>query len=249
MNTRFDVAIIGAGIIGLATGMRLLEEFPGLRAAIFEKENMIAAHQTGHNSGVIHSGLYYRPGSFKARLCTSGRDELIGFCRDHNVKHEICGKVVIATRDEQLPALAELFRKGSENGVAGLQMLSPAEVKEFEPYAECILGMRVPGTGIVDFRQVAKAYAEVYGKKGGELLLGARVKKVKDLDSKIQRIETNRGEISKPGPHKLRRALFRSYRPVLRHASPLPDRSFPGRIPPDKTEARISCQKSHLSGP
>ena len=194
MNIPFDVAIIGAGIIGLATGMRLLEEFPGLRAAILEKENLIAVHQTGHNSGVIHSGLYYRPGSQKARLCTSGRDELIGFCLDHNVKHEICGKVVIATRDEQLPALAELFRRGSENGVAGLQMLSPAEVKEFEPYAKCISGMRVPGAGIVDFSQVAKAYAEVFGKNGGELFLGAQVKKVKHLDSKTLRIESSRGE-------------------------------------------------------
>jgi L-2-hydroxyglutarate oxidase LhgO len=194
MNSRFDVAIIGAGIIGLATGMRLLEEFPGLRVAILEKENMIAAHQTGHNSGVIHSGLYYRPGSFKARLCTSGRDELIGFCRDHNVKHEICGKVVIATRDEQFTALAELFRRGSENGVAGLQMLSPEEVKEFEPYAKCVRGILVPGAGIVDFRQVAKVYAEVFGKKGGELFLGTGVRKVNDLDSKTLRIETGHGE-------------------------------------------------------
>ncbi len=194
MNTSFDVTITGAGIIGLATAMRLLEEFPGLRVAILEKEDMIAAHQTGHNSGVIHSGLYYRPGSMKARLCTSGRDELIGFCRDYNVKHEICGKVVIATRDEQLPALAELFRRGSENGVAGLQMLSPAEVKEFEPYAQCIRGMRVPGAGIVDFRQVAKAYAEVFGKMGGELFLGAKVKKVNELDSKTLRIETGCGQ-------------------------------------------------------
>ena len=194
MNISFDVAIVGAGIIGLATGMRLLEEFPGLRAAILEKESMIALHQTGHNSGVIHSGLYYRPGSHKARLCASGRDELIGFCLDHDIKHEICGKVVIATCDEQLPALAELFRRGCENGVAGLEMLSPAEVKEFEPYAKCIRGMRVPGAGIVDFRQVAKAYAEVFGKKGGELFLGAKVKKVRHLDSKTLRIETSRGE-------------------------------------------------------
>ncbi|MFZ0932489.1 MAG: L-2-hydroxyglutarate oxidase [Syntrophobacteraceae bacterium] len=194
MNIPFDVAIIGAGIIGLATGMKLLEEFPGLRTAILEKESMIALHQTGHNSGVIHSGLYYKPGSHKARLCASGRDELIGFCLDHNIKHEICGKVVIATCDEQLPALAELFRRGSENGVAGLEMLSPAEVKEFEPYAKCIRGMRVPGAGIVDFRQVAKAYAEVFGKKGGELFLGAKVKKVKHLDFKTLRIETSRGE-------------------------------------------------------
>src|SRR5208337_3164153 len=194
MNTSFDVTITGAGIIGLATGMKLLEEFPGLRVAILDKESTIASHQTGHNSGVIHSGIYYRPGSLKSRLCIAGRDELVGFCREHNVEHEICGKVVIATRDEQLPALAELYRRGRENGVTGLQMLSPAEVKEFEPYAKCIRGMWVPGAGIVDFRQVAKAYAEVFGKKGGELFLGTGVKKVKDLDSKTLRIETGRGE-------------------------------------------------------
>ncbi len=193
MNTSFDVAITGAGIIGLATGMRLLEQFFGLRVAILEKENMIAAHQTGHNSGVIHSGVYYRPGSLKARLCISGRNELVRFCREHNVEHEICGKVVIATRDEELAALADLYRRGSENGVPGLQMLRSAEVKEFEPYAHCIRGLRVPGAGIVDFRRVAKAYADVFVQKGGELFLGAKVERVKDLGQKTLRIETGRG--------------------------------------------------------
>ena len=193
MNNSFDVAITGAGIIGLATAMTLLEEFPGLRVAVLEKETMIAAHQTGHNSGVIHSGLYYRPGSLKSRLCISGRDELVRFCREHNVEHDICGKVVIATREDELPALAELYRRGSENGVIGLQMLTPEEVKEFEPYAQCIRGMLVPGAGIVDFRKVAEAYADVFCKKGGELFLGAKVKKVKDLDAKTLRIETGRG--------------------------------------------------------
>ncbi len=193
MNTSFDVAITGAGIIGLATAMTLLEEFPGLRVAVLEKETMIASHQTGHNSGVIHSGLYYRPGSLKSRLCISGRDELDRFCREHNVEHDICGKVVIATREDELPALAELYRRGSENGVIGLQMLTPEEVKEFEPYAQCIRGMLVPGAGIVDFRKVAEAYADVFCKKGGELFLGAKVKKVKDLDAKTLRIETGRG--------------------------------------------------------
>jgi len=193
MKTVFDIAVTGAGIIGLATAMKLLEQFPGLKVAVLDKENIIASHQTGHNSGVIHSGLYYRPGSMKARLCASGRDELIGFCRDHNVRHEICGKVVIAARDEQLPALAELFRRGGENGVAGLQMLGPEEVKELEPYARCIRGMRVPGTGIVDFRQVAQAYAEVFVNRGGEIFLGTKVGKVRDFDSKTLWIETGRG--------------------------------------------------------
>ena len=194
MNRSFDIAIAGAGIIGLAAGMKLLEEFPGLKVAIFEKENMIAAHQTGHNSGVIHSGLYYRPGSDKARLCGSGRDELVRFCRSHDVKHEICGKVIVATRDEQLPALAGLFRRGSENGVAGLRMLTPSEVKEFEPYARSVRGLLVPGAGIVNFAQVAKAYAKVFLDAGGKLFLGVKVEKAKDFGSKTLRVETGRGE-------------------------------------------------------
>lgn len=193
MDNTFDMAIIGAGIIGLATGMRLLEKFPGLKVAILEKEDMIAVHQTGHNSGVIHSGLYYRPGSLKADLCHAGRAELIAFCLDRNIKHEICGKVVIATLDEQLPALAELFRRGSENGIDGLQVIGPGEVKELEPFARCIRGIWVPGSGIVDFRHVAKAYAEVFGANGGELFLGAKVQKVRNLDSQTLRIETSRG--------------------------------------------------------
>jgi L-2-hydroxyglutarate oxidase LhgO len=194
MNSSFDVAIAGAGIIGLATGMKLLEEFPGLKVAILEKENTIAAHQTGHNSGVIHSGLYYRPGALKARLCMSGHDELVRFCLEHDVRHEICGKVVIATRDEQIPALDELCRRGRENGVSGLQMLSGAEVKDFEPYAQGIRGMLVPSAGIVDFRLVAKAYAEVFRKGGGELFLGTRVRRVKEFGSKTLQIKTGLGE-------------------------------------------------------
>jgi L-2-hydroxyglutarate oxidase LhgO len=194
MDRIFDIAITGAGIIGLATAMKVVEEFPGLKVAVFEKEKTIAAHQTGHNSGVIHSGLYYRPGSAKARLCAAGRDELVRFCRDHEVKHEICGKVVVATRDDQLPALAELYRRGSENGVAGLQMLTPREVKEIEPYARCIRGLLVPGTGIVDFTRVAEAYLDVFLKAGGKLFPGVKVEKIKDPDSKTLCIETSCGE-------------------------------------------------------
>lgn len=194
MSLSFDVVITGAGIIGLATGMKLLEKYPGLKVAILEKENTICAHQTGHNSGVIHSGLYYRPDAMKARLCMSGHDELVRFCLDHGIRHEICGKVVVATRDEELPALDELFRRGTQNGVAGLRMLTAAEVQEIEPYARSIRGMLVPSAGIVDYRQVAGAYAEVFGNGGGELLLGTRVGEVKDFGPKALRIQTNRGE-------------------------------------------------------
>jgi L-2-hydroxyglutarate oxidase LhgO len=194
MNTSFDVVITGAGIVGLATGMKLFEKYPGLRVGILEKENTICAHQTGHNSGVIHSGLYYRPDAMKARLCMSGRDELVRFCLEHGIKHEICGKVVVATCEEELPALTELYRRGTENGVVGLQMLSAAEVKAIEPNAWSIRGLLVPGAGIVDYRLVAGAYANIFENAGGELLLETKVGSVKDLGPKALQIQTNRGE-------------------------------------------------------
>lgn len=194
MAASFDVLIAGAGITGLGVGMTLARDYPGLRVAIVEKEDTIAAHQTGHNSGVIHSGLYYRPGSAKARLCKAGRDELIGFCRAHDIRHEICGKVVIATRDEQLPALAELFKRGSENGLSGLRMLSAAEVRDFEPHVQCIGAIHVPSTGIVDFREVARMYSQVFCRNGGKLFLKTEIKKIERPDSKTLRFETNNAQ-------------------------------------------------------
>lgn len=191
----FDVTIVGAGIIGLATGMKLLDAFPGLQVAIVEKEDRIAAHQTGHNSGVIHSGLYYRPGSLKAKLCVSGAEELVSFCREHGVAHEICGKVTVAVRDEELPALSELFRRGMQNCPRGLKMLSPAEVVKLEPHVRCVKGLHVPGTGIVDYREVAKAYAEVIRQRGGEILLNREVTRITDLSPSTLRINSSRGEI------------------------------------------------------
>ncbi|MGC8492365.1 MAG: L-2-hydroxyglutarate oxidase [Syntrophobacteraceae bacterium] len=193
MTASFDVLIAGAGITGLGVGMTLARDFSGLRVAILEKEDTIAAHQTGHNSGVIHSGLYYRPGSAKARLCKAGRDELIQFCQAHDIRHEICGKVVIATREEQLPALAELFRRGSENGLFGLSMLSSAAVRDFEPHVQCIGAIHVPSTGIVDFREVARAYSRVFSRCGGKLFLKTEVKKIERPGSKTIRFETNNG--------------------------------------------------------
>ncbi|MHC1726459.1 MAG: L-2-hydroxyglutarate oxidase [Syntrophobacteraceae bacterium] len=195
MSNSFDVSIVGAGILGLAAGMKLLQEFQGLKVAIVEKENHIAVHQTGHNSGVIHSGLYYRPGSLKAKLCVSGADELVAFCREQGVPHEICGKVIVAVRDEELPALKELYRRGRENCLRNLRMLSPVEVKQFEPHVRCVQGMHVPSTGIVDFKAVAKAYAEVFRSKGGQILLGRKVTRVRNFGPSILQINTSRGEI------------------------------------------------------
>lgn len=193
-SSSFDMAIVGGGIIGLATGMRLVEAYPGIRAVVIEKEDRIAAHQTGHNSGVIHSGLYYRPNSLKARLCVSGSRELVSFCREHVVSHEICGKIVAATSEDQLAALDELYRRGNENQVPGLRMLDPAEVREFEPHVRCIRGLLAPGTGIVDYTDVAKAYAKVFEGAGGKIWLGRKVVRI-ITESGGLRIETTRGKI------------------------------------------------------
>ncbi len=196
MSSSYDVVVVGAGIVGLATGIGLQNSFPGLRVAIVEKEDRIAAHQTGHNSGVIHSGLYYRPGSMKAGLCLGGYDMLVRFCREHGIRHEICGKVVVAIRDEELPALEELHRRGQANGVPGLRLLDPSEVKELEPHVTCIRGMHVPSTGIVDYREVAQGYAEVFKGRGGALLLGRKVTRVVPDGASSLRISCDCGTLS-----------------------------------------------------
>jgi L-2-hydroxyglutarate oxidase len=176
MNTPppFDVAIVGGGIVGLATALTLTERFrPSL--VVLEAEDRVAAHQTGHNSGVIHSGLYYKPGSLKAKNCVEGREAMVRFCQEHGIAHERCGKVVVATRPDELPALDELERRGRANGLRGLQRLSPEQIREYEPHVAGIVGLHVPETGIVDYVQVARKYAEIVGAAGGEIRLGSRV--------------------------------------------------------------------------
>ncbi|HEX5855647.1 MAG TPA: FAD-dependent oxidoreductase, partial [Thermoanaerobaculia bacterium] len=150
MAARVDVAIVGGGIVGLATGLKLLERAPGLSVVILEKEKEVAAHQTGHNSGVIHSGLYYKPGSEKAKTCVEGRRLLVEFCRRHDIPHDICGKLVVATSESELPALASLERRAGENGLMGVRTLAPAEFRRVEPHAAGIRALHVPDTGIVD---------------------------------------------------------------------------------------------------
>jgi L-2-hydroxyglutarate oxidase LhgO len=157
---QFDVTIIGAGIVGLATAMLLGKKHPALKILVLEKEKEVAQHQSSHNSGVIHSGIYYRPGSVKAQACVAGRQQLIRFLDENDIPYEICGKVVVATREDELPRLDELLRRGTENAVPGLKMLSAEQLKEFEPCAYGIRALHVPGTGIVDFGKVAEAYAK-----------------------------------------------------------------------------------------
>ncbi|HTW48719.1 MAG TPA: L-2-hydroxyglutarate oxidase [Acidobacteriaceae bacterium] len=170
-----DVAIVGAGIVGLAVGLQLLRAKPALRVVVLEKEDAVAAHQTGHNSGVLHSGIYYKPGSLKARLCVEGRAAMVAFCREYGIPHAICGKIVVATEERELPGLHELLRRAQANGVAGLREIGPEEIRAIEPAAAGIRALHVPGTGITDFRQVAEKYADLIREAGGEVLTGHAV--------------------------------------------------------------------------
>jgi len=165
----YDVAVIGGGIVGLATAMALEEK--GRRVAVLEKEAALAAHQTGRNSGVIHSGLYYKPGSLKARLCAAGREAMYEFCARHGIPCERCGKLVVAVEPGDLPRLDELQRRGTANGLTGLRRLTPAEIREVEPHATGLEALWVPQTGIVDFREVCRAMAENVRQRGGTVFL------------------------------------------------------------------------------
>lgn len=173
----FDVAVVGGGIVGAATAMAILGR-RRVSLVLVEKEDHLAAHQTGNNSGVIHSGLYYKPGSLKARTCTAGRAALYRFCTERGIPTERCGKVVVATREKQLPVLEELWRRGEANGLTGLRRLQPEEIREIEPHAAGIAGLFVPQTGIVDYARVTEAYAEEVRRNEGEILLGACVHRI-----------------------------------------------------------------------
>jgi L-2-hydroxyglutarate oxidase len=171
-NPVYDVAIIGGGIIGTASAMALSRR-PGVSVVVIEAENKLAAHQTGNNSGVIHSGLYYKPGSLKAQNCTLGRKALYRFCEEHHIAHERSGKVVVATREEDLPVLKELHRRGKANGLDGVREIGHEELKELEPNVTGLAGLHVPETGIVDYTAVTQTYATLVKNNGGEIHLGS----------------------------------------------------------------------------
>ena len=147
---KYDIIIIGAGIVGLATALKIKEKSPQKKLLIIDKEDEVAEHQTGHNSGVIHSGLYYKPGSLKATNCLSGYNMLIDFCQQHDVPYDLCGKVVVATSKKEIPVLNELFTRGMANGLDGLKMLDKDQIKEYEPHVNGLEGFYVPQTGIVN---------------------------------------------------------------------------------------------------
>ncbi len=158
---RYDIAVIGGGIVGAATFYKLQLKYPSKKIVLFEKENMLADHQTGHNSGVIHSGLYYKPGSLKAQNCIQGRHELVAFAKEYNIPHDICGKVVVATDESELPQMDKIFSIGLENKIEGIKKITAAEVKEHEPFVESIGGIWVPCTGIIDFRAATAKMVEL----------------------------------------------------------------------------------------
>jgi (S)-2-hydroxyglutarate dehydrogenase len=173
-----DILVVGGGIVGLATAFRLLEARPGTRLLLLEKESRLAAHQTGNNSGVLHSGLYYKPGSEKARLSVEGLKQIVAFCREHGIAFETCGKVVVATAPEELPRLDSLWERGTANGLQGLRRLDPKQIKEIEPHAAGIAAIHVPQEGIVDYPAVCEKLGELIRKRGGEIHLDTRVRKL-----------------------------------------------------------------------
>jgi (S)-2-hydroxyglutarate dehydrogenase len=170
----FDYVVIGGGIVGLSVAWTLLQNRPGTRVVVLEKEDTWARHQTGRNSGVMHSGIYYKPGSLKAKLCREGNRRLVEFCQQHGLRYEACGKVIVATTASELPLMENLYQRGIANGLAA-KKLKASEVKEIEPHVSCLAGIQVPSTGIVDFVGVCRKLAELIEKQGGELRLGTKV--------------------------------------------------------------------------
>ncbi len=193
-SSQYDIAIIGGGIVGLATAMTLTAN-ASLSLVVLEAEARLAAHQTGHNSGVIHSGLYYKPGSLKARNCVEGQKALYRFCREHSIAHEQCGKLVVATHQSELPRLNQLEERGRANGLQGLRRLSAGELKEYEPRVSGLAGLWVPETGIVDYKQVARRYAELTEQAGGQIQTDTRLLACHP-EPKLLRLETSQGEIT-----------------------------------------------------
>ncbi|MFA5836480.1 MAG: L-2-hydroxyglutarate oxidase [Bellilinea sp.] len=193
-KTRYDIVIIGGGIVGLATAMALTQRTKS-SILVLEAENRLAFHQTGNNSGVIHSGIYYKPGSLKADNCVRGRLALYKFCEDHNIAHEHCGKIIVALHDSELPALETLEKRGVANGLEGIRRLTASEIKDYEPYATGVAGLVVPQTGIVDYVAVVHKYADQVKEAGGEIRTNSRVTGFKKIGDEFV-LTTPSGEVT-----------------------------------------------------
>ncbi|MFZ0769851.1 MAG: L-2-hydroxyglutarate oxidase [Candidatus Sulfotelmatobacter sp.] len=194
-DSRYKVIIVGGGIVGLAVALEITQRFPRLRLLLLEKEEHVGRHQSGHNSGVIHSGVYYKPGSLKAKLCVTGAAAMVEFCREHGIAHQVCGKVIVATHEEEFPGLEELRRRGEANGLTGLKSIGPEELREIEPHASGLRALVVPSTGITDYAAVCNKYAEIIGARGGTVLTSHAVVGLKRRADEIV-VETNQGAFS-----------------------------------------------------
>ncbi|MGA2947544.1 MAG: L-2-hydroxyglutarate oxidase [Candidatus Sulfotelmatobacter sp.] len=195
VESRYNVIIVGGGIVGLAVGLEITQRFPRLRLLLLEKEHRVGRHQSGHNSGVIHSGVYYKPGSLKAKLCVTGAAAMVEFCREHAIPHQVCGKVIVATHEEEFPRLEELRRRGDANGLTGLQSIGPEELREIEPNASGLRALVVPATGITDYAAVCDKYAEIITARGETILTSTEVTGIKRYGDEIT-VETSRGAFS-----------------------------------------------------
>ncbi len=193
-NSILDIAIVGGGIVGLSTARTLAERYSGLGIAVFEKELDVAQHQTGHNSGVIHSGIYYRPGSLRARMAVEGSKRMMAFCAEHGIPFDRCGKVIVATAKSQIPALEELARRGDANGVPDVRMIGPDELAELEPHATGIQALHVPSAGIVNYSLVAQMYRKLFEQAGGQVRTGGAVFAIIEEPNAL-RLETAHGDV------------------------------------------------------
>lgn len=191
-DSRFNVIIIGGGVVGLGVALEITRRFPRLRLLLVEKENQVGRHQSGHNSGVIHSGVYYKPGSMKARLCVAGALAMLEFCREHGVAHNVCGKVIVATHADELPRLEELRRRGEANGLTGLHLVGVEELRKIEPHARGLQALAVPSTGVTDYSVVCEKYAELISARGGTILTSAAATGIRRATNEIV-VETRSG--------------------------------------------------------
>jgi (S)-2-hydroxyglutarate dehydrogenase len=188
----YHVVVVGGGIVGLAVALEITRRWPRQRLLLLEKESRVGQHQSGHNSGVIHSGVYYRPGSLKAKMCVDGARAMVAFCGEHDIPHRVCGKVIVATEEEEFPRLEELRRRGVANGLAGLRVIGGEELREIEPHARGLRALVVPSTGITDYAAVCEKYAELILAQGGTIATSAEVTGLRASEAEIV-VETGRG--------------------------------------------------------
>jgi L-2-hydroxyglutarate oxidase LhgO len=194
-DTGYDAIVIGGGVVGLGVALEISRRFPRLRLLVLEKEARVGQHQSGHNSGVIHSGVYYKPGSLKAKLCVTGAAAMIEFCREHGIPHEVCGKVIVATHADELPRLEDLRKRGEANGLTGLRLIRPDELREIEPYTSGLQALVVPQTGITNYALVCEKYAELISAGGGTIRTSAAATGILRLANEIV-VETAQGSFS-----------------------------------------------------